>query len=173
MDSCTEKGKQSAGACVATGNVLDGGTVMSIHSSTAKLKVIFQDPSAEPMFLVGSLKGKLAATITMSSSGGDVLSGPGTLKIRSSDLPSTYICLGAGFVQVPLADCIDASGPKTFGDDPVMIPVELHVVDTGKFSIESATSGIQMSGKLEVVVDISGIGTSGKIEVTKGRAIFP
>ncbi|MCH8911898.1 MAG: hypothetical protein IH867_14325 [Chloroflexi bacterium] len=173
MDSCTEKGKHSAGACDATSDILDGATVMSIHSSTAKLKVIFQDPSAEPMFLVGTLKGKLAATITISSSGGDVLSGPGTLKIRSTDLPSTYICLGAGFVPVELADCINASGPQTFGADPVMVPAELHVIDTGKFSIESPTSGIQMKGKLQVVVDVIGVAASGKIEVTKGRAIFP
>ncbi|MCH7971441.1 MAG: acyl carrier protein [Chloroflexi bacterium] len=173
MDSCTEKGKHSAGACDATSDILDGATVMSIHSSTAKLKVIVQDPSAEPMFLVGTLKGKLAATITISSSGGDVLSGPGTLKIRSTDLPSTYICLGAGFVPVELADCINASGPQTFGAGPVMVPAELHVIDTGKFSIESPTSGIQMKGKLQVVVDVIGVAASGKIEVTKGRAIFP
>ncbi len=174
MDSCVEKGEHSEGACEAAGNILNGGTVLSVHSSKAKLKVLFQDDPVNPTFLVGTLKGKLNATISLIAPGGaDVLSGPGKLKIRSSALPSTYICIGAGGAPLLINDCMAASGPQPFLVGPTLVPFELHVVDTGKFDITSEISGIRMKGKLKVTVDSVGGVTTGEILVTKGKALIP
>lgn len=184
MDTCTEKGKHSEGACDVTGAILNGGTVVSVHSSEAKLKVLAETPTA----LVGTLKGRLHANISLVGAINpdtlqpvDVLEGPGTLRIRSTDLTSTYVCLqpGPGAGPVPgievtlIASCMAATGPQVFGLGPVLVPIELHVIDTGRFDITSPYSGINMKGKLSVTVDSAGGVTSGEILVTKGTANIP
>ena len=190
MTKCKEKGKHSAGACDHVDDILTGGSVISMHSSSAKLKVS-QQPAPYlgfgPEVIWGTLKGKLEATITITGSNLEVLSGPATLKIRSSDLESAYGCLlGVDNDLVTpvfgtIQDCIDSPGPNalshyldpTPGTGPVMVPVELHVVDTGKFEVASGVT--EMKGKLKVIVDKlpDGLGgTSGMILISKGKAEF-
>jgi hypothetical protein len=53
----------------------------------------------------------------------------------------------------------------------VLIPVELHVKDTGKFTV--AGTGVTLKGKLDVRVDTTPFtGVSGSIKIKKGKAEF-
>jgi len=180
MDACEEKGKHSAGACVEAGAILNGGTAISVHNSTAKLKVVYQDEYN----LVGTLKGRLNAEISLiAGDGSGVFVGPGSLRIRSTELPSIYGCIvldpGAispanpnGIVPLPIATCQATEGPQIFGLQPTLVPLELHVRDTGRFDLDNAVTGDEIRGKLEVTVDSVGGVTTGQINVTKGKLIL-
>lgn len=187
MTACDEKGKHSEGACDAADAILDGGGVLSVHSSSVKLKVT-QQPAlyfgVGPEVIYGTLKGRLNATFDIIGGNGEVLSGSAKLKIRSTALESAYGCLLGvdddlvspvfGLIQA----CIDSPGPNalshyldpTPGTGPVMVPVELHVKDTGRFKVASDMT--QMKGKLSVTVDSVGGVATGAILITKGRATF-
>ena len=185
------RGKQSAARAIRYQQILlTSGCVISMHSSSARLKVSQQLApylGFSPEVIWGTLKGKLEATIAITGSNLEVLSGPAALKIRSSDDESAYGCLlGVDNDLVTpvfgtIQDCIDSPGPNalshyldpTPGTGPVMVPVELHVVDTGKFKISSGVT--EMTGKLKVIVDKlpDGLGgTSGMILISKGKAEF-
>lgn len=187
MTACDEKSEHSAGACDAAGDILNGGGVLSIHSSSAKLKVT-QQPAlyfgVGPQVIYGTLKGRLNAALEITGANGELLSGFANLKIRSTALESAYGCmLGVdddfvtpvwGLIQA----CIDSPGPNalshyldpTLGTGPVMVPVELHIKDTGMFKVTSDMT--EMKGKLSVTVDSVGGSASGVILITKGQATF-
>ncbi|MCH7984431.1 MAG: hypothetical protein IIC28_10735 [Chloroflexi bacterium] len=187
--NCEEKGSHSAGACTKAGDILNGAGVLSTHTSTAKLKVISHTPGA----LVGTLKGKLKADLTIAGANGEVLTGTAQLKIRSTDIPSVYSCLlGIDLDLLPaivpvfglIQTCVDSPGPNALGiyhvlsgtypldpaAGPVLVPVVLHVVDTGKFKVESDET--EMKGKISVTVNSVGGVTTGPILITKTKAEF-
>ena len=200
VDPCEEKGKHSEGACDAVDIALLGGTVISVHESTAKLKVIgdpFPNPAFGPEaeFIAGTLKGNLVATMGVESSDdSQFLSGTGKLRVRSTEgTVSVYGCLLTLILPNPadpenlipvFADldyCISNPGPNpltvtvtpaTQADwlvSPVMIPVDLHVTDTGKFEVSD--DSMSLKGKIKVVVDSTlGGATTGTIEIDKGVA---
>lgn len=180
VTNCEEKGKHSAGACAAVEAILIGSSVLSIHASTATLKVIAQP---NPFLLVGTVRGSLKAKLTLTALGGEELVGSAKLRIRNTALPSVYGCLvGVDIVGNPIFDviqvCIDAPGPNSFlfpvaggpPAGPVMASVELHVTDTGRFNVASDMT--EMKGKLSVTVDFVGGVASGPIFITKGQATF-
>lgn len=196
VTSCKEKGKHSEGACDDVKALLVGTTgsgILSIHESEAKLKVTEQPhiyavpfPPFSVETIGGKLKGKLEAGMTLFGANGDVLTGTGKLKIKGTGI-AQYACLlnyfdtGAGVLPIfgPIAMCIGAPGPNAVVAgtpsgpfSPVMVPLELHVKDKGKFELESASA--ELKGKIVVTVDSDPFGgTSGTITITKGKAEFP
>ena len=54
---------------------------------------------------------------------------------------------------------------------PVMVPLELHIRDNGKFEVSSASATLK--GRIVVTVDSApDTGTTGTITITKGKAEF-
>ena len=172
------------GACAELDAALLG-DVTSVHESKVTLKVTFQ-PGDHPDFphlagievIGGNLRGKLKAKLTISGSEGD-LTGKANLKIKGT-ATSYYACLvGAGFGTIQ--DCIDAPGPHSFAVQltggpavgPVLIPIDLHVKDSGNFKVENESTKI--TGKIVVTVDDViplVVPATGVITVTKGKAKF-
>lgn len=152
--------------------------------------------------LKGNLSGVLTI-VGDTGAGGDVFIGEANLKIKTARGMSHYACLlgldPTSALPLPLnlvwgeiGDCQDEPGPNTFGllhpalgyilttgapdptAGPVLVPLELHVTDKGKFEVTGLGSGVVLSGELEVKVDSDPLsGKSGSIKVTKGRAMFP
>jgi hypothetical protein len=226
VTKCDEKGKHSEGACQHAEAVLEGGGIVSIHSSNAQLKVsgpAYDYYGTGIEVISGKLKGNLGASLNVWGANGEFLTGDGNLKIRSTELESSYACLLGvtlefdedGLVYdeitglpvlnpafVPIQTCIDLPGPNAFGiiygpipaiglptyvvpnptpsetepfivipnGGPVMVPIELHVKDSGSFMISSETTTLK--GKIEVTVDSGLTGTSGTITLSKGSATF-
>jgi len=196
--TCVEKGKHSDGACLMADAALSGAGIQSSHNSTARLNdIVYQDEYV----LVGSLKGSLKADLQVSSLTGDVLTGKTKLKIASSAAPSTYVCIygvdpSQNPVQAPLQACQDAKGKQELGvyvvtplgpvyidpatglpdpdskAGPILVPVDLHVLDTGTFSVSSSPAKIK--GKIAVSVDTNPVPGSvqGVISITDTRATF-
>jgi len=195
VDSCKEKGKHSDGACLAAAELLGGATIASTHNSVARLTVV----DATAGTLTGTLKGELKSNLSVTSLGGDVLDGKANLRIRSKGELSTYVCLlgvaGDGITQIPgpIQACVDSPGPNSIGfydadelfgnglyplgGGPVLVPVDLHVTDTGSFSVKSDTTGTKFSGKIQVVIDAPPTTPehgpfAGTMTITKGEATF-
>lgn len=201
VTACEPKGKHSGGACIQLGELLvgsTGSTVLSIHESSATLRVSGPIHEYHPFVPIpvisGNLKGSLKATMNIYGANGEILTGKGSLKIKSSELESSYGCLlnvtedeelpaghpdkySPNFGTIEM--CMAAPGPNplvigTLAEgpySPVLVPVELHVVDTGKFDVKSDVS--KLKGSLMVSVDTSPFGpTSGLISITKGKAEF-
>jgi hypothetical protein len=195
VDPCEENGKHSTGACDAVDAALLGSTVISVHESSAKLKVVagpFPNPALGSFAesISGTLKGRLKAEMaTESADTTQLLTGTGNLKVRSTEgTVSTYGCLLVLYMATPpdpnsivpifgpISKCIDNPGPNPLTisvdpsfESPVMVPVDLHVTDTGMFEVSDES--IAIKGKLKVVVDSTlGGTTTGTIEITKGKA---
>lgn len=198
MLGCEEKGKRSEGACLLASDALSGAGIASSHKSTAKLSnIVYQDANV----VVGTLKGSLKADLTVSSLTGEVLTGKANLRIKSSAAPTTYTCIHGidptSQLPVPatIQDCQDAKGKKELGlvvltplgpiyidpvtqlpdpdskAGPILVPVDLHVLDTGTFHVKSASTKIK--GKIAVSVDTAPPGTQqGVISITKAEATF-
>ena len=189
VTACEEKGEHSGGACSATADILNGAIVRSTHTSKVKLDVISHNPGT----IRGTLKGSLKADLTIIGANTEILTGTANLKIRSSGSPSAYSCLlGVDAGSLPtivlvwglIQSCIDSSGSNAFGvfdvgsgtypfnptAGPVLVPVELHVVDTGKFKVESGVT--EMKGKISVTVNSVGGLTTGPISITNTKAEF-
>ena len=112
--------------------------------------------------------------------GGGPITGAANLEIESTGT-AYYACFtgaapyGFGSIQ----DCIEAPGPHSFmvstggpAAGPVLLPIELHVMDSGRFNIQNGS--VEINGRLAVTVDslaISGL-VSGEIVVTEGKAQF-
>ncbi len=154
-----EKCKGECGTLAAT--LL--GVVTSTHISSAKLKVTHQ-PGPHPYLpfpfevVGGKLKGKLEADLNVAGTI-DTLDGDGNLKIKGTGT-SFYGCFtgltATGFDDIQ--KCVDAPGPHSFivqttgpPAGPVMLAVELHVKDSGKFEVEGEIAEIK--GKISVTVD--------------------
>ena len=166
VTDCKEPKKNGDAVCDAVSAALDGMPITSIHESEAKLKVTVQ-PEFNPAFaylgapevIVGTLKGKLNATLYVGA-----LTGTADLKIRST-APATYACFDAlgqitgGFVE------IDNCQNPGF----LLVPVDLHVKDSG--SSEVAGAGIELSGNIDVTVDSQLFAyTTGEVTIKKGKA---
>ncbi|MDG0865501.1 hypothetical protein [Candidatus Lucifugimonas marina] len=188
MTGCEPHGKHSATACGSAGDILNGALIESAHKSKATLDVIAFDAGTQT--LVGTLKGSLKADLKITGANAEVLVGSAKMNIASGELPSYYNCLiginiatGApiwGLMQ----SCIDADGPQALGlfdtgsgtypldpsAGPVLVPTELHVVDTGKFDVKNDDS--KLSGKISVTADVVGGVASGPIVITKGKGSF-
>jgi len=197
--TCEEKGKHSDGACLLANAALSGAGIESSHNSTAVLSnIVYQDE----FVLVGSLEGSLKANLKVSSLTGDVMTGKAKLNIASSVAPSTYVCIygvdpSQNPVQAPLQACQDAKGKQELGvvgavtplgpvyidpatglpdpdsnAGPILVPVDLHVLDTGTFSVKSESAKIK--GKIAVSVDTNPVPGSlqGVISITDANATF-
>ena len=193
---CTEDDKLSGTVCDDLDDLLAPSGVFSIHTSTAVLKVKRQEHLYAPQFGIpipvvsGTLKGELGGVLLINASG-DTLVGTADLKIKSTGL-SSYACLiGIGTsTSGPLWGAIGACqadpGPNnlalihpTFGylfdpdGGPVLVPLELHVLDTGVFEVVGVTTDVEINGNLSVSVDSSPLmGTTGRILITKGEVTF-
>jgi hypothetical protein len=180
---CKESDKKSGTACASVISHLAGASILSTHESRATLKVTAQPadfaPDDFPWFefevLEGTLKGKLEAELGVVGSAGP-LAGDAKLKIRST-APSKYACY-TGVIE----------GLAPFGFAPIyvravgsglMVPVDLHVIDSGNFKVKGVDAAIK--GKMTVTVD-STISlsasfepiyvTSGDITIDKSHAEF-
>ncbi|MBN4064885.1 hypothetical protein JYU04_04025, partial [Dehalococcoides mccartyi] len=149
--------------------------------------------------LSGNLAGVLE--ITGLGSEGDIFSGTANLKIKSARGKSHYACLSglhpSSTAEIPvptwgtIAECQGNSGPNLLGIapfaglyinpatglpdadfGPVLVPLELHVTDTGTFVVLGSSTGLALEGKLKVKVDSDPLsGTSGSIKISKATAI--
>ncbi|MBT4125115.1 MAG: hypothetical protein HOJ22_02930 [Chloroflexi bacterium] len=177
---CKESDKKSGTACDSVTAILAGAFIESTHESTATLKVTKQPEYYEVVpftgayihVITGTLKGKLAADLDATGSQG-LLEGTAKLKIRGTD-QVRYACVVGGTPLEPVFGLIDHC---QFGPG-LLVPIELHVKDTGNFKIEGADSSVR--GKLTVTVD-SGFAlvdgevqfvTTGGIEISKAMAEF-
>lgn len=167
-------------ACDELTTLLENNGVVSLHDSTATLKVeggIQLHPTYAFEIVSGTLKGNLASTLVIGQpeSTPDLV-GSTDLKIKST-ANASYGCFdGTWFTAIT-----ECEGEGTFGLSNVLIPVELHVKDTGKFAVSNAHlgGGDVVTGKIKVVVDSvldlmspTLFDTSGSIEIKKGRATF-
>jgi hypothetical protein len=153
IPKCEEKGKHSEGVCDDVTDALLGNAIISVHSSSAVLKVT-QQPAVVTLPLIGDvevvkgkLKGELAAGINVAELPDlfpPTMTGTGSLKIRSTKgTESTYACLitiltntpkvASSHIPVfgPIAACEYATGAITLGVTPyvlvggVPVPAEL------------------------------------------------
>jgi len=153
IPKCKEKGKHSEGVCDDVTDALLGNAIISVHSSSAVLKVT-QQPTVVTLPLIGDvevvkgkLKGELAAGINVAELPDlfpPTMTGTGSLKIRSTKgTESTYACLitiltntptdASSYIPVfgPLAACEFSPGAITLGVTPyvlvggVPVPAEL------------------------------------------------
>lgn len=195
---CSEHGKKGGEACTALKGILAPSGVLSVHSSTATLKVKKQPHpyevsfQAEPVEVIsGSLKGELDANLGIGGNG-ENFGGAVHLKIKGRKHTSYGCLLGLAPSGQPapnhlfpvfgvIAQCEGVSGLELPVVDwtgiasasPVLVPLELHVTDTGKFTVYG-DAGTVISGNLKVTVDSDpNTGTSGKIQIKKGKATFP
>ncbi len=164
VTACKESDKKSGTACDGVITALTDASLFSTHESVVKLMVTEQ-PHFDPIFtevVIGTLKGKLDAELTLVGAVGS-LEGNAELKIRST-APATYACVvGLGPTFGPIRWC---QIPGT-----ALIPVDLHVEDTGNFEV--AGEGVEMKGELTVIVDSTLIGaTTGTIVISNGKAEF-
>ena len=93
-----------------------------------------------------------------------------------------YACFtgAAPFGFGSIQDCIDAPGPHSLIASlpggppvgPVLVPIELHVKDSGRFKIEN--DSVEIKGNLSVTVDAFSVipSVAGEILVTNGKAEF-
>ena len=178
------------GECSMVDDALLNGIVSSTHESKAKLNVTFQPgihpfappPTAftHPLWYLntfevvgGDLKGSLKAKLDVEGSEG-TLSGKANLKIKST-ATSYYACADGPpsaippFGLGPIAHCADEAWVAA---GAILVPVELHVVDTGNFNVKN--DSVKVSGKIAVTVNhpvpLAPVG--GSIEITKGKATF-
>ena len=134
-------------------------------------------------FPVGTLKGSLKAILTVTPPVGDPLVGTAKLRIRSTELETTYMCIsgidGSGDpIPELIQTCRDAEGPQSFIVDltgfpvgPVLVAAELHVLDKGTFKVSNESAKIR--GKIAVKIDSAPAGDpQGTISITKGKASF-
>ena len=156
-------------ACIQAATLLTGGTVKSVHSSTARLTVVGTTlVIAGVDGLIGFLQGSLHTALEFTPVSGDVLSGMGTLNISSpAGVPSVYACVGATGVPVDVSVCVASKGRNVVGQDPVMVPVVLDVVDSGSFRITSPKA--KLRGDIEVIVTSTGTST---ISITNARVVI-
>jgi hypothetical protein len=160
---CDDTGKHNAGACTSVFGELGISPtsptfISSVHNSTATLSDVESGFYMAPAPVLGgfypipvirgSLSGSLNASLTVNSStNGDELTGKARMQIESDS--TDYACLTAlGFA--PITACMAAPGMNEIGVDPVLIPVDLEVTDTGTFHVRSRTANI--SGDIEVTV---------------------
>lgn len=187
VTACEQKGEHGEGACDSAGDILNGALIESTHKSKATLNVLFINEVTQT--LVGTLKGSLKADLRITGANLEVLDGHANLKINSGVGPSAYNCLvGVDFLGSPIwgliQTCVDSPGPNALGvfdvssrtypldptAGPVLVPVELHVVDTGKFHVKNDSGKIE--GKISVTVDSVGGVASGVIVISEGEATF-
>ncbi len=189
MTGCEPVGSD---ACAAADAVLYTGSTRSVHNSKVKLTVadtvVFEEDyffqgSPEVTGIAGYLKGSLNAKLTLTPLSGDPLTGSAKLKINSTviegvTLPSVYICMGPvqlapGFfmtIPIDVENCIAAKGKTVLDEDPVMVPLSLEVVDTGKFNVKN--SSVKFKGELEVVIGALAGPTGGAVAITNGEMKF-
>ncbi len=189
ISRCKEEDQLSGTVCDDLGGLLVPSSVFSIHTSTAELKVSRQEHLYAPQFgipipvISGILKGELEGVLTIVANG-DLLVGAAELEIKGTGL-SSYACLlgvDSDFVTPvwgAIQTCIDSPGPNALGfyldpaAGPVMVPLELHVRDSGEFEVTGVYTGVEIEGKLTVTVDSSPlIGTTGQIRIKKATVAF-
>lgn len=191
------KDNDDDGACTATGTILNGAGVLSIHTSDVKLKKVVPgpmipgvDPLAEWSFALaetysGKLSGKLSGAFIIGDlpdpTGAPVAVGEAKLNIKGT---ATYACVvpilaEPGFAPLPDLSYCEAGSPLP---GTLFLPLVLSVVDKGKFEInppvgvfvDSDHELVKMKGKLRVTVEANSLldTLEGAIEITKGEAKF-
>jgi hypothetical protein len=196
--TCKKDKRHGDGTCPLTTDLLTYGGVLSIHESSAKLKVtspayeIVLDEALPPAEVVnGTLKGKLKAELGIESADKTrLLTGTAKLNIKSTPgTESTYGCLLTLAVNpydpegdlLPifgsLATCIAFPGPNPLTISPSPMPEDLIVSPvmvplvlfvTDKGEFTVSDDDAKLKGKLKVVVASGPAGTTGTIEITKG-----
>ena len=167
VTKCKEAKKNTAPVCGDLATLLTTGSVFSLHTSDARLRVTKQPhpySDAIPVEVItGRLRGNLVANFTLADG---AVGGVAGLKIRGK-MPASYACVVGGTPAAPVFGPIVAC---QFGPG-LLVPFELHVKDTGRFTVNGVDSEIK--GKLTVRVDSDPInGVSGTIKIQKGKAEF-
>lgn len=174
VQSCVDSGEP--GACGATGVLLNGQTILSLHSSRAVLTNVVVIPPAEFGFEAyqGNLEGKLKGDFFI----GDIA---GTAKL-DIDGEAIYACFNSLLEpEANIGAC--TRGGDDFDSTNVFVPaLMLDVVDTGTFKIKVKPGEVtvgdlelkKMSGKLKVTVDAE-LGDDpplGTIQIIDAKAVF-
>jgi hypothetical protein len=187
VDFATCDASDGGAACFAVAALVQGSSILSLHTSDAELSKVGPDPYASAVLTAavggaynvetyaGELKGKLNGAFVMTGLVGP-LAGEARLNIKGT---ATYACFGfGGTVPLPDITACEAGAPGT-----LFLPVILNVVDKGNFTIEpepgTAIAGPaheldKLTGKLEVTVN----GAFGQvlggslIDITKAKARF-
>lgn len=189
------KCKKKNELCGDVESLLESNGLVSFHDSVATLKVQ-GTPKFDPKFpfapevIKGKLNGNLGSALFIDQNPTAPpmdLYGSADLKIKSKK-SAKYGCLTAlGFASI--ATCVTFAETEVagfIGVDPVLIPVELHVKDTGTFwasdspAPEFIDPTVIVEGDITVVVDsvlvFDGSGivpvTSGTIKIKKGIGTF-
>ena len=177
----------AGGACTATGTVLNGAGVLSVHTSDAKLENV--DVGVIPGVALGlpydvetysgKLRGKLSGDFVIEGFAG-IVAGEARLKIKGT---GTYACFTSipvdpFFVPLPDMTSCELGVP---GD--LFLPMVLNVVDKGSFKAEPVEGAgfaddehqlVKMKGKLKVTVNAAGgvVLPGSEILIEKAQAKF-
>ena len=181
------KDNDDGGACAATGTVLNGAGVLSVHTSDAVLgrveggvipgEVLGLEYDVETYN--GELRGKLSGEFVIGGFTRPV-AGEARLQIKGT---ATYACFTSVTVApffVPLPD-LTACELGVLGN--LFLPMVLNVTDTGRFSAEPVPGAgladpehqlVNITGKLSVTVDANNLlGTlDGGVEISKAQAKY-
>ena len=171
MTGCDPKKPKHVGVCPMVDELLSGGGVLSQHSSKATLTVVAADSIEGIPVLWGFLDGKLNANVNFTGGGGEEMSGKAKLHISSPGFTPTdmsaYACIGAGGIPTAIEACVADKGHNTFGLEPVIAPIVLNVVDTGKIKLNGSAG--KLNGDLQVSVFSAPGTTIGGIALSDGK----